>query len=590
MLAAGVLTAASCSDFSDYNEEPVSSQPSAENTLWQNIKANAQLSQFASLVERTGFDSYLQEPRAYTVWAPANDQFDYAAYQQLDNTTLLNQFVKNHVADFNYVASGSLDGSDPVHMLSGKSFAFAGNGQYTFGKNTVSQANVASSNGILHVINGANRFYPNLYEFFGQSTDDGIDSLVNYVKRYEQTTLDLENSEKGPMVDGMQTYVDSVMVTTNSLFGRSGLNANVENEDSSYTFLMPTNEAYMEMYNRVKSCYNFIGTTLVQDIEKLDKANATSTSGDNTRNGFNKSVSVNAAYLQDSLTRRLIASHLVYSNTNAYNKFINERPAIRTIVEGQYRDSVYTTTRNLLSNPGEIFEDHQVGEPIEMSNGFGRIVDSLAFYPWEAYCPQIVATPSRNLGRSFTCVTRNVRVEWPEMAEQLRGPGYEEFNYTLIRPSGRNKPDFFIHLPNVQSTTYHIYVVVLPWEIGEKNADYGDTIPRTTPMNFDLSYCGTNGKLANYHFTTGASANPSSFSLTTAFLPDPLKVDTLDLGEFTFPVNYRGLGDGYCPSLYISSPVNVYTPAQVAQYSREFRIYAIILKPVELDEFEANNK
>jgi hypothetical protein len=77
---------------------------------------------------------------------------------------------------------------------------------------------------------------------------------------------------------------------------------------------------------------------------------------------------------------------------------------------------------------------------------------------------------------------------------------------------------------------------------------------------------------------------------TTAFSNDPTKVDTVFIGRFNFPVNYSGLGEDYYPSLHVTSPISVFNSTQLATYSRDVRIAAILLRPVELDEFEAKNK
>ena len=40
MLAVGMLTAVSCSEFDDYNKEVADAIPSGNQTLWQNIQQN----------------------------------------------------------------------------------------------------------------------------------------------------------------------------------------------------------------------------------------------------------------------------------------------------------------------------------------------------------------------------------------------------------------------------------------------------------------------------------------------------------------------------------------------------------------------
>lgn len=593
MMAAGMLAATSCTDFTDYNEAPETAQANGTKTLWENISQNPQLSDFANLVKRTGFDATLSQLNAYTVWAPVNGKFNVADYQSLSDSMLLAQFVKNHVAKFSWVATGEVN--ERVRLLNGKSYSFAGNGTYLYDEVPLvaGQGNQPSVNGTLHLIDGAVPFYPNLYEYLSLSS--GVDSIAKYFKSYETTTLDLSESEKGPMVNGMQTYVDSVMKTSNSL--TRALNAKIDNEDSSYTFLMPTDKAYLDMYNKVKNCFKFISNTKMQDITLLDKQYATSDKGDKDRNAtkfvkdFSKAYpNFSPAYQSDSLARRAIVRNLVFSNNDSMNVWMkNGMP--------QATDSVRSTLFNKFSNPKELMEDNIVGSPVRMSNGYARIVDSLAYLPWETWCPEIIATPMRNLGKQFGARTRNVTVH-DTIAKRLLGPEATEFRYMLIEPKDdSNRPYVFMQLPGVQSTTYNFYCVVLPSSVGAESAN-----PKPTAMNFDLSYCKANGSLDNWRFSAKAIApgaktsdqNPKTLNMSTAFQNDPTKVDTLFLGQFTFPISYRGLEDGnnnnYYPSLFISTPADPYEDDDIAKYSFEFRIYQIILKPVDQDEYEANNK
>lgn len=573
-LGSGLLT--SCSDFSDYNESPVDATPSGNHTLWENISQNPQLSDFASLVKQAGFVDQLNTPRALTVWAPVNGSFSVADYQGLSASDLLTQFVKSHVAEYVHPASGPVD--ERIHTLNKKSFLFAGDGSYTFDDIAISQANIPGNNGIMHLLGGAARFYPNLYEYL--STAPGIDSLRNHFLRYELTYLDQEASVKGPMVNGAQTYIDSVVVTVNQLTNQ--LNARIQNEDSSYTFIMPNNEAFVKMYNKVKPYNNFITTTTVNDVENYSSASDTKT----------KTVTVDASYMADSLTRRAIVRNLIYSNNDMYNQWV--------IGKGQYTDTLRSTTRNKFSNPRDLLEHYLVGEPQEMSNGYARVVDSLAFYPWETYCPEQEYEIHRYMASLFPASAQMNRqtivMTDGSPLTPIFGPDTDirEYRYGWISPGGdRAKPDFFVKLPNVQSTTYNFYVVFLPTALLA-----GDERPNW--LNFQLSYCGTNGKTATYNFskacadslrTGGPLPNmPSTVNANTAFNNDPLKTDTVFIGRFTFPVSYNGLGEDYYPSIRVTSPISVFSSQQLQTYTRDVRIAAIILRPVELDEYEAKNK
>ena len=300
MMATSLLVSTSCSDFSDYNEAVLDQNVSGNQTLWQNIAQQSQLSDFAALVKRVGFDKDLDNTRYLTVWAPVNGSFSRSIYDGLSDSLLLAQFVKSHVAEYGHPATGVLN--ERIHTLNDKSFTFAGVGSYTFDGIDISQANLPSNNGLIHLLNGAARFYPNLYEYIFMAQD--IDSLREQFMRYQLTELDVDASVKGPMVNGVQTYIDSVMITRNMMMNR--LNASLSNEDSTYTFLMPTNRAFLSTSDCIKSLYHFITPPTVHDAENFSKAGDTKT----------KSITVDAEFMSDSLTRNAVFRNLAKQARN----------------------------------------------------------------------------------------------------------------------------------------------------------------------------------------------------------------------------------------------------------------------------------
>ncbi len=583
MMAAAMLAAASCSDFDDYNKVEPDATASANQSLWENIQQNPQLSDFASLVKKAGFDSELAATQYYTVWAPLNGTFDASAFQSMDNEALLRQFVKNHIASYGHRAAGQVD--ERVLMLNEKSYDFTGNQSYTFNGVDVTSANLPSTNGVMHTLNGASSFYPNLYEFV-TGTDlaagKGLDSLRNYFLHYEDTYLDTERSVLGSIVDGMQTYVDSVMVTENALWNT--LNVKMNDEDSTYTFLMPTNEAWVNTYDRIKSYYHYIQTTSAQAF--VGTAIATSPA----------TISIDPAYWQDSLATRYLTRNLAYSNTNGYNKWLVGSPTYLGT------DTLYSTTRNKLSNPEDILG--ATIETVKMSNGVARIVNDLTMYPWETYAPEriVSASSSSNLALIKAGNGLSLEVTNPDLTKvDLTEQGTNSFRYLWVEASGGYaKPELDLYLPNVLSTTYDFYCVFVPQDVDL------DAKPDTVMPNrviFTLNYCDETGALKDYTFLDESEENISSFqerfnltdnatNRTTirAFSNDVSKVDTLYLGEFTFPVCYYGLGDGYCPNIKITSPFSAVTGQVRNNYTRDLRIAAIILKPKELVEFEESNK
>ena len=578
MMAAGVLAAASCTDFDDYNKEVADTTASATSTLWENIKQNSQLSDFAQLVQKAGFDDELSQTHYYTVWAPLNGTFDASAFQNLGNSSLLRQFVKNHIADYRHSATGALD--ERVLMLNEKSYDFAGSAAYTFGEVPVSQANLPSSNGLIHTLQGAVPFYPNLYEFITDSTlaiGKNIDSLRHYFQKYELTYLDEDASVPGPIVDGMQTYVDSVMVTENTLW--SMMNVMMTNEDSTYTVLMPTNDAWLNTYNRIKSYYNYAPTT---NAEAFQGGNISATPS---------TLTIDNAYWQDSLASSHLVRNMFFSNNDIYNQWIEGTPS------AYGSDTIRSTIRNKFSNPRDILA--QAKQTVELSNGKGYIVDSLAMYPWETYAPErkVLTASNNNIGRVATgsYTTHRVHVIGKDQEN-------EDFSYIHVIPSGGYaRPELDLFLPGVLSTTYSFYCV-FAYPTDDPNVADSTLLPNR--VIFTLNYCDEKGALKDYTFLDESEENISAFqerfnltdnntNRTTirAFSNNPkLLRDTVYLGDFTFPVCYAGLGDEYRPNIKITSPFSVFNRNLMAAYTRDLRIAAIIMKPKELVAFEESNK
>ena len=528
------LMLGACSDRNDYNDVPTDITISANQTVWKNIQANANLSDFAALIKKAHFDDDLQSSKFYTVWAPVNGSYDAQALMSEDSTMVLKQFVKNHIANYNHKISGTT--SERVTTLNSKSYLFQSDGTAsTFGSIALSQMNLPSSNGMMHLLTGANPFYPNIYEYITESNT--LDSVKNYYQHFANTYLDVNNSVLGPVVNGKQTYIDSVMITTNSLFSR--LNAYISREDSNYTALLPTNEAYVKAYNRIRPYFTYAAKTAAQD---LSVTNLTPTI---TRN-------LNAAYFSDSLTRNAILSHMFINNNNAYNSWVYGG-------DETYKDTLLTTGGTALSNGEEILS-HAI-QTVTMSNGKAKILDTLAFMPGETWVPIL----HQDVLKSPRVLTATATTKYADVTDVTTGKT-TTLHYVDFVPSGsRAFPDVFFYLRNTLSTTYNMYVVVLPPTIDPTFE--GTALPNK--FSATLTYSDANGTL-------------KTKSLGTAFTNNPAVIDTVFIGEMTFPVAYRGIG-AYYPTLEIKSSVRIFNKEEMASYDREMRFNEILLCPKELD-------
>ncbi len=591
-VAAALLAATACTDFNDYNEAVEDATPQGGRTLWENIAADGSISQFKSLVEKAGFADELKAAHYRTVWAPRDGSYDYAAMSQLSAADLKKQFVLNHIADYSHNATGTLTEKDEanskVKMLNDKVYPFLGSaGSYTFGGNSITLANQPSSNGVLHIMDGQAAYHPNLYELLTDSTQYatlGIDSMASLVKRYEAIYLDENASVVGPIVDGRQTYIDSVMVTENLLTYM--LNTDFVNEDSSYTMLIPTDEAWQKSYEKILPNYNFLATTKATVWQN----------NNGTMQEVEKTYTIdNPAYLTDSIVKMGLISGLVFSNNNGYNRWLTGEPSYLG------RDTLRSTIGSKYSNPTQLLAAAK-GEAIPLSNGQAYVMDSLAYLPWENYSPKLTESATANVAMLTQGVENAQRVNLANVPDSiLEGidtRNLTSLNYLYVEPDVEaNLPSANFYLPNVRSTTYDIYCVFMPTCLD-------DTVntPKPNLLKFDLNYYDAAGAKKTYSFKTTErtyAGKDYPFETTVgvdSFYVNPNRIDSLYLGTVTFPVCYYDLqdnGTNICPNILVSTGYRrtEYWDRDLGirkrdHYAHGFRIASFVLKPKELVEHE----
>ena len=221
----------SCSDYSDYNSVPSAGDaPGANSTLWENISNDSQLTKFTALARKCNFSEVLNSARFYTVLAPIDAAISDAEYNRLmacDSATIVRQFMQQHMTEYNYPISSALAGTTII-SLNAKHHPFT---QDSFDGIGYSAVNIPATNGVMHKLNGMSEFYHNLYENIDNLS--GCDLLKNYIQKYDEYYLDVNASVIGPLRDGKQTYLDSVMKKRNNVIN-SIMRANLEDEDSTY--------------------------------------------------------------------------------------------------------------------------------------------------------------------------------------------------------------------------------------------------------------------------------------------------------------------------------------------------------------------
>lgn len=606
VVACSALVAVSCTDYLDYNTVPEATDPAADKTLWENISENENLTDFAAVLKRLGYDEVLNASHTYTVWAPQNGSFSLEELDQMDSTKVERQFLKNAIADF---AHREADINDTVvYMLNGKLVKFSNKNTDMLafdGKDILPNAanpavfNYPSTNGLLYITSAPATFRYNGYEYLRES-EDMPNMMGAYVEHYESRVLDEANSVKGAIIDGVQHYDDSVIIVSNILTDRM-LRAQLDNEDSLYTVLIPTDTAWNRAYGEIASYYNFVEKIPYQDLssnqvglmpgaswnDKMKKLiNMLDASAGKVEVALNSApigaeIQETGAYWSDSIAKRLLTNNFVFSEKSG--KFNTKFQTGQSFKES---DSVYSTTGNWLSNPAML--DELTEDVIELSNGHARMIKDFPFSPKETYAPVI---KSRNVGRVITATGFKHTEE--SIDRELLDPSMcvlDDENETALRYVKTNVPEisyslseFNFYIDDVLSTTYDVSLVLVPACIEDPDMPESERKPYS--LYVDINYADyekgeltlVNKRFDGEKLVSGNSA----LRKVEPFTGGKDKVDTIRLGRVTFPICYAGTGAK--PNIKVMYPFNLKMDKSC---ERNLRIANVILEPVVEEEKE----
>jgi uncharacterized surface protein with fasciclin (FAS1) repeats len=550
--AVAALALAACTDWNDHYDADTSLLDSQHATLWQNISQNENLSQFASLLKKVGYDEVLNATQTYTVWAPVNGSFDYETLASLSSDRLLKEFVENHIARNNYPASGTVD--QRVYTLNEKLMFFNGAGNYAIQGVGIDKANVATGNGTIHTLKAKIPFVQNIYESLN-NYEYPIDSISAYIHSYDVRKLNEQKSVQGPTLNGEITYLDSIFDEHNDLFLRYF--AYINREDSNYSMIVPTNEAWNRAKATISKYFHY-----VPSFEFME----------NTSTTERKKVDVkirDVKYLQDSIVNQMLTAGLFFNNNMYDNRQLDAPDAATNF----HCDSLYSTlTVKLYSEDASRLLENT--RRIAKSNGWVWLTDdSLRMRTWTVWNPELrIEAENRATVASAVNVANENEPQRIYVTPGTQNPevtGHLSSNaYLDVQPiSQSTNPGVVFYFPEIRSTTYSIYVVTVPANI---------TNPRnaTKPYRFSatMGFADASGKNQD---------GDRSWVAESAFVSDSAQVDTIYLGDFTFPMAYYGTGD-YYPYLRINSAV---TSRERANYDRNLRIDCLILRPKELDDY-----
>lgn len=557
---AGLLGAAVLLGFTACTDDHFDIQPSTvsgSNTIWQNVEANADLDSVAMILRRCKvmksqtdksakqtYAELLATSQQFTAWLPKNGTFNAKQYlDELDSAAVLrakdemagtraeydvaNRFARNHIARFNYESNM---GEQRIALMNSKIVNYnAGEGTFNGVKLDAANANILSSNGMLHVLDGESQFAYNIFERL--QVDSRFAKIYGDIDKYNVYTFSASSSTQGSMNhNGSMEYVDSVWSRTNSLISDARLN-DLTDEDSLFVSVIPTDAAYEAARQKLQGLFKYAKSyNYAWDESKRDWTNK----GTNALK-FNT----------DSLTTYNVTDRIL--SASSFSVGYNSEGPVTTSNPQAFLNHVLTadslnTNVGLViynkdkGNVNPIFDGQTADDAIKASNGYIFAVDNYNYDPSYSFIQKININ-GRNTAQVTGSTSEQAQYVTLDNENQnaevnVDALGVDNFYY-YFPVSGNSQLNIDFKLNNVLSTKYKISIVLLPNRVNINNirAEEDGTIIEEKPV-FDVQIRDDKGSVI------GKAVKNVSV--------DQDKVEKKVLWEaFEFPYAYFGLPSGY---------------------------------------------
>lgn len=557
---AGLLGAAVLLGFTACTDDHFDIQPSTvsgSNTIWQNVEANADLDSVAMILRRCKvmksqtdksakqtYAELLATSQQLTAWLPKNGTFNAKQYlDELDSAAVLrakdemagtraeydvaNRFARNHIARFNYESNM---GEQRIALMNSKIVNYnAGEGTFNGVKLDAANANILSSNGMLHVLDGESQFAYNIFERL--QVDSRFAKIYGDIDKYNVYTFSSSSSTQGSMNhNGSMEYVDSVWSRTNSLMTDARLTY-LTDEDSLYVSVIPTDAAYEAARQKLHGLFKYAKNyNYAWDASKRDWTNK----GTNALK-FNT----------DSLTTYNVTSGILSAST--FSVGYNSEGPVTTSNPQAFLNHVLTAD-SLNSNAGlviynkdkgnvnPIFDGQTADDAIKASNGYIFAVDNYNYDPSYSFI-QKMNINGHNTSQVTGSTSEQAQYVTLDKENQNADVNVDALGadnyYYYFHVSGNSQLNIDFKLNRVLSTKYKISIVLLPNRVNINNIRTEDdgTIIEEKPV-FDAQIRDDKGSVI------GKAVKNVSV--------DQDKVEKKVLWEaFEFPYAYFGLPSGY---------------------------------------------
>lgn len=531
LTASAALLTGCQDDWNEHYDQQADSQYGTES-LYQIIASRPELSDFRQVLDSARlfsgnrissvhYSQLLGQDQFLTVWAPVNGTFNRDSLLQLCQTahgdSLVElHFLKNHIARY---SQSAVDGRQKqVMMMNGKTLWMSG---MQHGDAQIQEANIASRNGVLHVVKTPVTYRYNIYEALFSMQK--YSHIGNFLQSYQIDKFDETQSLAMGVVDGKTVYVDSVFYATNILLN-THVYGHIDSEDSTYWMLVPDRTLWDNLYAEASTYYQYGQTPKADSLHDYWS---------------------NYALMQD----------LVYN----------------PMVQRSMKDSLCSTTWS----EGWAGRRHVYYEPFQAGGLWSYCADSLVcsngniyeIHEWpfdqqRTYFTYIKVEAEGRIYDSFEAKGKTLTLNRNYISADSVSGGYLQ-----VKPQTQYDSYYLTYeVPNVLSGCYDVCAVFLPKTVYNPNLTPESNKAEFRPNKFsaELVYTGLDGKeyevtsakrytydpaTPGYYEAAGnndsavpflfdCNLNPTT-SATRAFTNDPYRVDTVHLATVHFPTcNY----------------------------------------------------
>ena len=214
-----VIFITSCDTWEALNEERT-------KNVYEQLLTIPEASSFVKVLQITGYSEKLSSEMNYTVFAPTNEAI---AGLNLTDTATLKTWVKNYLSEkITYSNNAGEFATSRLQLINGKYITLSAK---KVSGASISKWNVASKNGVIHIINGTIDERMSIWQYL--ETLDG-NPVVDFIKSFNERVMDMTKSvQKGVNSKGQPVY-DTIWTSKNTLLDAMP----IVNEANSSTFIL----------------------------------------------------------------------------------------------------------------------------------------------------------------------------------------------------------------------------------------------------------------------------------------------------------------------------------------------------------------